>query len=66
MPAGNAVSMSDLATAQPGVAVDLPGTYVVQLIVSDGTLSSDADTCIVKVRRPRKRDQGNGKSVQIK
>jgi len=39
---------------------DVPGTYVVQLIVNDGTVDSSAATCTVRVRKQRQRG-GKGK-----
>ena len=46
-PAGSAASLTDSDTALPSFPLDVPGTYVVQLIVSDGTLSSAPDTVTV-------------------
>ena len=43
-PAGSAASLSDPTVAGPSFTPDLLGTYVAQLIVSDGTLDSDPDT----------------------
>jgi hypothetical protein len=52
-PEGSIAKLSDPASPAPTFAFvpDFPGTYVVQLIVNDGTLNSDPDTCIVKVRK---------------
>ena len=41
VPAGSTAALTDPAGIQPGFSVDLPGTYVVQLIVTDGTEDSD-------------------------
>ncbi len=47
LPEGSNATFTDTNALQPGFTVDLPGTYVVQLIVNDGTLDSDPDTVTV-------------------
>ena len=44
MPAGSSATLSSLTAEMPTFVIDLPGTYVVQLIVNDGTVSSAPDT----------------------
>ena len=44
MPAGSSAVLSDPAAARPTLSIDRPGTYIVQLIVSDGTLESEPDS----------------------
>ncbi len=44
VPAGSAATLSSLTVEMPTFVIDLPGTYVVQLIVNDGTVSSAPDT----------------------
>jgi hypothetical protein len=64
-PEGSIAKLSDPASPAATFAFvpDFPGTYVVQLIVNDGTLNSDPDTCIVKVRKQNKNGgKGGGKS----
>jgi len=43
-PAGSAAVLSSLTSVSPTFIVDLAGTYVVQLIVNDGTVSSAPNT----------------------
>jgi len=47
IPAGSIATLSNAATVNPAFVVDLPGTYVAQLIVNDGMLDSAPDTMIV-------------------
>jgi RHS repeat-associated protein len=42
--AGSVATLSDPSSPQPTITIDKPGTYVVQLIVSDGILQSDPVT----------------------
>jgi hypothetical protein len=44
VPPGSAANLSDPSSVTPSFTVDLPGTYVAQLIVNDGTASSQPDT----------------------
>jgi hypothetical protein len=41
-PAGSVASLSNGSTAQPGLTPDLPGQYVVSLVVNDGLVDSPA------------------------
>ena len=43
-PNGSVAVLSDATAVAPTFVVDLPGTFVVQLLVNDGALSSVADT----------------------
>ncbi len=47
VPAGSAAALSSLTAEMPTFVVDLPGTYVVQLIVNDGVVSSAPDTVLI-------------------
>ncbi len=47
VPAGSTASLSDPAATAPTFVVDLSGTYVVQLIVNDGTIDSAPDTVVI-------------------
>ena len=47
VPAGSLAALSDSTAVGPSFAVDLPGTYVVQLIVNDGMVGSIADTVTI-------------------
>ena len=46
-PAGSTATVLNPTFAQPTFIPDLPGTYVVQLVVSDGLASSSADTVAI-------------------
>lgn len=50
---GSAAVLSGANTASPQFSADKPGSYVVQLIVSDGTLSSAPDTVVVSTLNSR-------------
>ena len=43
-PAGSIAAFSDPTSVMPTFVADVPGTYVVGLIVNDGSAASDADT----------------------
>jgi hypothetical protein len=47
VPAGSTTTLDDPASETPGFAVDVDGTYVVRLVVSDGRASSAADSVTV-------------------
>ena len=42
MPAGSSAALSGATSVQPSFLADLPGTYVVSLVVNDGFVNSDA------------------------
>lgn len=42
-PVGSAATLSDPASVNPTFVADVPGEYMVQLIVNDGTVDSDPD-----------------------
>ena len=46
-PAGSAATLSDPSAVAPTFAVDVPGTYELQLIVNDGHVDSTPDTVTV-------------------
>ena len=52
-PAGSLATLSDPTRVDPTFTVDQPGTYVVQLIVNDGTLNSRPDTVVISTRNSR-------------
>ncbi|MGX2029945.1 PKD domain-containing protein [Methylocaldum gracile] len=52
-PEGSAAVLSDSAAIQPVFGVDRPGTYVVQLIVNDGSADSDPDTVVITTLNSR-------------
>lgn len=43
-PSGSNAQLDAADTATPALAIDVPGTYTIELIVSDGSLSSAPDT----------------------
>ncbi len=47
-PAGSAAALIDATTATPSFTPDAPGAYVVQLIVNDTLLDSEADTVAIE------------------
>ena len=47
VPTGSAATLSDSTSPIPDFTVDVPGTYVVQLVVNDGTVDSTADTVVI-------------------
>ena len=47
VPAGSKAAVSDPVAVKPTFTPDVPGNYVAQLIVNNGTLSSDAATVMV-------------------
>lgn len=47
VPAGSAAALSNAAIVNPTFTADRPGNYVAQLIVNNGTLSSDASTVVI-------------------
>lgn len=49
IPSGSTVSLSDVTTIDPAFIPDTAGSYTLQLVVDDGTASSDADTVEVSI-----------------
>ena len=47
VPSGSAATLSDPTVATPTLTVDLPGTYVVQLIVNDGKADSTPAVVVI-------------------
>ena len=46
-PQGSRATLSDPSAVFPSFTIDEPGTYVVILIVNDGTVDSDPDTIVI-------------------
>jgi len=46
-PAGSSASLSDSTAVNPTLTLDLPGSYVAQLVVNDGAVNSGSDTIII-------------------
>jgi Calx-beta domain/PKD domain/K319L-like, PKD domain len=53
VPAGSAAVLSDPAAEAPTFTADVPGTYVAQLVVSDGTMDSTPDTVTIDTANTR-------------
>jgi hypothetical protein len=47
IPVGSTATLSAATSATPSFVVDLPGPYLVELIVDDGALASDPDTVTI-------------------
>lgn len=67
-PNGSVASLSASSAAQPTFTADLPGAYIAQLIVFDGTVDSTADTATIETVEPPNRqpvaDPGPHRSVR--
>ena len=46
-PPGSMATLTDGTAIRPGFTADLPGRYVVQLVVNDGTANSQPDTVVI-------------------
>jgi RHS repeat-associated protein len=65
-PAGSAATLSEPSAVRPTFHVDSPGTYVVQLVVSDGPSSSLPDTVRIDTANSRPRaDAGPDQTVPV-
>ncbi len=53
IPFGSAATLSDPGAQQPQFLVDLPGSYIAQLIVNDGHLASDPANVIISTENSR-------------
>ena len=53
LPLGSAATLSDPAAVRPTFLVDLPGRYVMQLVVNDGTADSDPAVVTVSTENSR-------------
>jgi hypothetical protein len=47
-PRGSLSRLSDASAMAPSFTPDIPGTYAAQLLVSDGTLTSEPDTIVIQ------------------
>jgi RHS repeat-associated protein len=52
-PAGSNAVVSGIGGAAPGFTADLPGTYVIQLIVTSGGLASEPDTVVLQTENSK-------------
>jgi hypothetical protein len=51
-PAGSAAELADPFAPEPALLVDVDGEYILQLIVCDGALDSEPDTCSISAAIP--------------
>ena len=72
IPAGSTATLSDPTSPTPDFTVDLPGTYIVQLVVNDGTVDSVADTVVINTQNSApvadagpNQAVGNNQTVQL-
>jgi hypothetical protein len=59
-PSGNASVFPDPGIVDPTLDIDLEGNYILQLIVNDGTVDSDADSVIVNATQSTQDADGDG------
>jgi hypothetical protein len=52
-PEGSSATLSDVAVARPTFTVDIAGTYVLQILVSDGRGGSSSDTVVISTLNSR-------------
>ncbi|NJL71681.1 MAG: hypothetical protein HC888_08690 [Candidatus Competibacteraceae bacterium] len=52
-PAGSTAALVNPAAVNPRFTVDVPGNYVVRLIVNDGTVNSESDTITISTSNSR-------------
>ena len=65
-PAGSSATLSDPSIAGPNFVADLPGSYVLQLIVNDGTQNSSPSTVtITTTNTPPVADAGPNQIVAV-
>jgi hypothetical protein len=65
-PAGSAATLSNPTGITPTVAVDLPGDYVVGLVVNDGSVNSAQDTITISTTNsPPAADAGPDRSAHV-
>jgi hypothetical protein len=66
VPDGSAADLSDPTAVRPSFTVDVPGDYVVQLVVNDGLVNSLADTVVVSTQNlPPVADAGPDQSAFV-
>lgn len=52
IPEGSTAALSDPAAVKPSFVADRPGTYVVQLILNDGSMDSEPDVITIEAQGP--------------
>ena len=64
-PSGSSAALSNATTVNPTFVVDVAGSYIVQLIVNDGTINSQPDTVIISTENsPPAADAGDDQTVE--
>ena len=46
-PSGSGIALSDPSALHPTFVIDLPGSYVLRLVVHDGVAASEPDTVVI-------------------
>lgn len=64
VPAGSTAALSAPTTTAPTFTADIDGSYVIQLVVNDGTVNSAADTVTVEATTPNTAPVANAGSDQ--
>lgn len=66
LPAGSSATLSDPTSLTPSFAVDLPGTYIVELVVDDGQAASLPDSVVITTENSAPvADAGPDQSVDL-
>ncbi len=66
VPGGSSATLSDATAVLPTFVVDQPGTYVVELIVNDGTVDSAPDTATITTgNSPPVAEAGQNQNLQV-
>lgn len=66
VPAGSTATLSNPTVVNPSLILDKPGTYIAQLIVNDGQVTSDPDTVAINTSNtPPVANAGSSKSVPV-
>ena len=64
LPDGSAATLSNPGDVNPTFIADLPGTYIAQLVVSDGTVASNAATVLITTQNaPPAASPGSAQAV---
>src|SRR5262249_50483700 len=64
-PAGSGATLANPTTATPTFLTDLPGNYIVQLVVNDGTVDSAPDLVTIHVNGPPAANAGPDQVVPL-
>lgn len=65
LPTGSKAVLSTINPVEPTFVPDVTGTYVVQLIVNNGTLSSAASTVTIAIDTPPVANPGSAQNVSV-